>query len=166
MLSSTDAQGLHLIDHSVDLYCITQLTYSKHFSPGCVKVAKGVSVLWAKRGVSNVFLTRTRCKELPFAALGYVCVVVLLRAGSRSQHCFPLPNLCTPMAASQRAALPWKGVDLPLLSIRREVQSFWFQQTRYPLVSEEFRFSTPLSFVFNFSPVKAFSCRIKAEIIN
>lgn len=45
MLSSTDAQGLHLIDHADDLYCITQLTYSKHFSQGCVKVAEGVSVL-------------------------------------------------------------------------------------------------------------------------
>lgn len=132
----------------------------------CESCQGGVSFMGkagSKQCVSN---ENTRCKELPFAALGYVCVVVLLRAGSRSQHCFPLPNLCTPMAASQRAAFPWKGVDLPLLSIRRGMQSFWFQQTKYPLVSEEFRFSTPLSFVFNFSPVKAFSCRIKAEIIN
>lgn len=70
----------------------------------CESCQGGVSFMGkagSKQCVSN---ENTRCKELPFAALGYVCVVVLLRAGSRSQHCFPLPNLCTPMAASQRAA--------------------------------------------------------------
>lgn len=45
MLSSIVAQGLHLIDHSDDLYCITQQTYSKNFSLGRVKIADGVSVL-------------------------------------------------------------------------------------------------------------------------
>lgn len=132
----------------------------------CESCRGGVSFIGkagSKQCVSN---ENTHCKELPFAALGYVCVVGLHRAGSRSQHRFPLPNLCTPMASSQCAAFPWKGVDLSLLSIRRGMQSFSFQQTKYPLVSEEFRFSAPLSFVFNFSPVKAFSRHIKAEIIN
>lgn len=107
----------------------------------------------------------TGCKELPFAAAGYVCVAVLHRAGSSSQHCFPLPNPCAPVAGSQRAAFPWMAWSAFVNP--SEGECFSHSDSSKPnilwRIPEEFGFSSPLSFVVSFPLGKVFACCLKTD---
>lgn len=103
MLSSVDAQRLHLIDHSDDLYGITQQKL-KNFSQGCMKIAGGMSVLEAKQTVSSV-LTRGGRVVRSCPSQPQVCAAWC--KGTEASAASPCQTAAqrTPVVVSQRAAL-------------------------------------------------------------
>jgi len=64
----------------------------KPFPRTCENCQWGVSFIGKTGSKQCICNENTCCTELPFGASGYVCVVLLHRAGSRSRDCFPLPN--------------------------------------------------------------------------
>lgn len=111
------------------LYYTTDIL-EKLFPGMCENCQWGVSFIGKTGSKQRIYNENMHCKELPFAASGYVCVILLHSVGSRSQHCFPLPN-------QQCDVYLWLWVNVLLFSRRvltclcysivRGMLSFWFE---------------------------------------
>lgn len=88
------------------LLCYTTDILQTLFPGMCESCRGGVSFIGKAGSKQCIPEENAGCKELPFAASGHVCGAVLHWAGSRSQLCFPLPNLCAPVAVSQLLPFP------------------------------------------------------------
>lgn len=126
-LSRRHAVNIPLLPADVEQHCCPRVTLNRSFRWSllyyttdtlekllprkCENCQWGVSFI-GKTGSKRCIYNENKIrKELPFVASGYVWVMLLHGAGSRSQRCFPLPN-------QQQDVHLWMWVNTLLFSRR------------------------------------------------